>query len=91
MIIWEETQRQSQETLQRLYVSTGLGTPLDPPEGAGRRGRSFPAEAAEDVTFTRCMVSPETSASPHACTNFVNVLLYINAPVTKILNLILGV
>ena len=32
---WEEAPGQTQNTLQGLYIASGLGTPLDPPGGAG--------------------------------------------------------
>ena len=39
MSIWEETPRKTQDTLERLYLSAGLGTPLDPLTGAGGSSR----------------------------------------------------
>ena len=35
MTDWEETQRQTQNPLEGLYISSGLGTHRDPPGGAG--------------------------------------------------------
>ena len=32
---WEEAPGQTQNSLEGLYVPSGLGTPQDPPEGAG--------------------------------------------------------
>jgi len=33
---WEETPGKTQDTLKELYLPAGLGTPRDPPEGAGK-------------------------------------------------------
>lgn len=33
---WEETPGQTQNLLEELYISSGLGLPRDPPRGAGK-------------------------------------------------------
>jgi len=35
---WEETPGQTQNLLEGLYISSGLGTPQDPPGGTGECG-----------------------------------------------------
>ena len=55
---WEETPRQTQNPLERLYISSGLGTPRDPPGGAGERcwgegGLESPAEPTASATRPR--------------------------------------
>jgi len=35
---WEETPGQTQNPLEGLYISSGLGTPRDLPGGTGERG-----------------------------------------------------
>jgi len=35
---WEETLQQTQNPLEGLYISSGLGTPQDLPGGAGECG-----------------------------------------------------
>ena len=54
----EETSGPTQDTLERLSLSAGLGTPRDPPGGAGGNSQGegclgFPAEAAAPATWTR--------------------------------------
>ena len=34
---WEETLGQTHNSRERLHISSGLGTPRDPPGGAGKR------------------------------------------------------
>ena len=53
----EETSGSTQDTLERLYLSAGLGTPGDSPGGAGGSGwgedcLGFPAEDAAPATRT---------------------------------------
>ena len=55
---WEETPRQTQNPLERLYISSGLGTPRDPPGGAGERcwgegGLESPAGPTASATRPR--------------------------------------
>lgn len=38
MSIWEETQRKTQDLLEKWYLSTGMGTSWDPLGGAGGGG-----------------------------------------------------
>ena len=54
----EETLRQTQNPLERLYISSGLGTPRDPPGGAGERcwgegGLESPGEPTASATRPR--------------------------------------
>uniref|UniRef100_A0A3B5A479 BED-type domain-containing protein n=1 Tax=Stegastes partitus TaxID=144197 RepID=A0A3B5A479_9TELE len=55
---WEETPGQTQDPLERLYLSAGLGTPRDPPGRAGKRrrgegGLGRPAPPAAPATQPR--------------------------------------
>lgn len=43
---WEETQRQTEDLLERLYLSADLGICWDPPKELLEECLGFPAESA---------------------------------------------
>ena len=67
----EETEGQTQDTLERLYLPAGLGAPWDPTGGAGgsgwgEGGLGFLAEAVAPATRTRTGISGRQRDERHA-------------------------
>ena len=57
MTNWEETPRQTQNSLEGLYIAFGLGTPQDPPRGAGKRCWG---EVRSGIPFLACCLHDQT-------------------------------